>query len=254
MLRRTTIFTTLLLVLSVTMQASAAITVNYVQTLAEVYVNGSTSTDLQEYEEPFGTSVNQANDGYSSTATSVIGNTGFQASFFHHRTGVAVGPNDGLSGHVFVGFTTDSDVSYSVSGSFMNSSSSFTRLASYLYDNTNSPPDVPVFLSDQGYEDRDNALPVMLTVGGNDGNVSGYQDRIPAYPTSLNGTLLAGHTYYWYARVESQWNPGADSPSSFGGVSLQFAEVVPEPATLTIWGLGAMGCAVAAYRRKKSAA
>jgi hypothetical protein len=249
-----TFFSTLLLVLAVTVQASAAITVTYVQTLAEVYANGSTSAQLQEYEEPFGTSVNQANDGYSSTATSLIGSEGFQASFAHFRAGTAVGENDGLTGYVYVGFTTDSDASYSVSGSFMNSSSSFTRLASYLYDITNSPPDVPLFVSDQGYADRDNALPVMLTVGGNDGNVPGYQDRIPAYPTSLNGTLLAGHTYYWYARVESQWDPDAERPASFGGVSLQFSEAVPEPATLTIWGLGAIGCALAAYRRKKSAA
>jgi hypothetical protein len=29
---------------------------------------------------------------------------------------------------------------------------------------------------------------------------------------------------------------------------------VPEPATLTIWGLGALGCAAAAYRRRKLAA
>jgi hypothetical protein len=29
---------------------------------------------------------------------------------------------------------------------------------------------------------------------------------------------------------------------------------VPEPATLSIWGLGALGCAVAAYRRKRLAA
>ena len=27
--------------------------------------------------------------------------------------------------------------------------------------------------------------------------------------------------------------------------------VVPEPATLAIWGLGALGCAVAAYRRRR---
>jgi hypothetical protein len=32
------------------------------------------------------------------------------------------------------------------------------------------------------------------------------------------------------------------------------AEPVPEPATLTIWGLGALGCAAAAYRRRKLAA
>jgi hypothetical protein len=54
--------------------------------------------------------------------------------------------------------------------------------------------------------------------------------------------------------VESQWDPDAERPASFGGVSLQFSEAVPEPATLTIWGLGAIGCALAAYRRKKSAA
>lgn len=34
----------------------------------------------------------------------------------------------------------------------------------------------------------------------------------------------------------------------------QTSSEVPEPATLTIWGLGALGCAVAAYRRKKLAA
>jgi len=28
---------------------------------------------------------------------------------------------------------------------------------------------------------------------------------------------------------------------------------VPEPASLTVWGLGALGCAIGAYRRRKSA-
>lgn len=34
---------------------------------------------------------------------------------------------------------------------------------------------------------------------------------------------------------------------------LQEVVLVPEPASLAIWGLGALGCAIAGYRRRKSA-
>jgi hypothetical protein len=39
-----------------------------------------------------------------------------------------------------------------------------------------------------------------------------------------------------------------------GNVTMRVSvsEAVPEPASLTIWGLGAMGCAVAGYRRRKA--
>jgi hypothetical protein len=39
------------------------------------------------------------------------------------------------------------------------------------------------------------------------------------------------------------------------GLQVNFVEeAVPEPATLAIWGFGAIGCAVAAYRRRKQSA
>lgn len=43
---------------------------------------------------------------------------------------------------------------------------------------------------------------------------------------------------------------------SFAGenVVLGHDAAVPEPATMTIWGLGALGCAAAAYRRKRKLA
>jgi hypothetical protein len=38
----------------------------------------------------------------------------------------------------------------------------------------------------------------------------------------------------------------------YGAAPVQAA--VPEPASLAIWGLGALGCAIGAYRRRKQAA
>jgi hypothetical protein len=37
-------------------------------------------------------------------------------------------------------------------------------------------------------------------------------------------------------------------------INVADASTVPEPATLTIWGLGTLGCAFAAYRRRQCAA
>lgn len=254
MLRLMTVFATAFMSLTLATRAPAAITVNYVQTLAEVYVDGSWSfVDLPQHTEPFGDTAIQENDGYSSSSQSLIQDTGFQALFTHLRAAAAVGPNDGLTGHVSVEFSTDTDISYTVSGSFTSTSGLFTRLVSYLYDQgTVDAPIVPgalVFISDQGYADE-NVGPVTLTVGGEASNVPNYGDRFPAPPASLNGTLLAGHTYYWYAKVESQWAPDADAPDAFGSVSLQFG-AVPEPATLSIWGLGVFGCVIAAHRRRQ---
>ena len=44
---------------------------------------------------------------------------------------------------------------------------------------------------------------------------------------------------------------GNGTPNYSMGVESDVSAGVPEPASLTLWGLGALGCAVAAYRRKR---
>lgn len=50
-------------------------------------------------------------------------------------------------------------------------------------------------------------------------------------------------------------NDGDDEINGVMGLNDEFeTNTVPEPATVTIWGLGALGCAIASYRRKQRAA
>lgn len=79
--------------------------------------------------------------------------------------------------------------------------------------------------------------------------------------TTINGNKsdLVAPTY-----VMSGWRSGTTSDKNvYDGtwdrlILTANADVnttaVPEPATMTIWGLGALGCAAAAYRRRKRAA
>ena len=58
-----------------------------------------------------------------------------------------------------------------------------------------------------------------------------------------------------YAITNSQFG-GLDDDGRGWGFALvrSSADVVPEPATLTIWTLGVLGCAAAAYRRRRKVA
>jgi hypothetical protein len=47
---------------------------------------------------------------------------------------------------------------------------------------------------------------------------------------------------------------GGTNPPTFNAAFSLTGDIVPEPASLAIWGLGALGCAVAGYRRRKQTA
>jgi hypothetical protein len=74
---------------------------------------------------------------------------------------------------------------------------------------------------------------------------------------STTGTLTAGHTYNFNFRYEIYNYQHEDlGATAIGDLNLTIGETaaVPERASLAIWGLGALGCVIGAYRRRTVAA
>lgn len=71
------------------------------------------------------------------------------------------------------------------------------------------------------------------------------------YTANISG-LAAGTYQLRFGQVDNQsnFNLGVDNVSILADLQAP----VPEPATMTIWGLGALGCAAAAYRRRRKQA
>lgn len=88
-------------------------------------------------------------------------------------------------------------------------------------------------------------------------HLQSYVQQASAHQLTWDISSDFGHTFYLTGATAN----GVSLEEA--GVTLEFqsqlerdalAEVVPEPASLAIWSLGALGCAVAGYRRRRQAA
>jgi len=78
----------------------------------------------------------------------------------------------------------------------------------------------------------------------------------PAYVTANGGTTASAETALLAAIAggKAYLNIHTAAPSGFPGGEIRgFLTPTPEPASISVWGLGAIGCALAGYRRRKSA-
>lgn len=173
--------------------------------------------------------------GLSSTTTTVLGNSGFSATFDQSRTG---GPFDSAYGWTSSDFSASNDEPYSISGTFTNSGGR-TSLEAYLYDDT-----AGTFLF---HNYQENVGGTTLTLGNTAGN-TGNSYLIG----SLTGNLVAGHQYQWYAAAFMDAFPSADDGATASGfANLQFAATpAPEPASMLAWSLIA-GVGAVGYRLRK---
>jgi hypothetical protein len=147
-------------------------------------------------------------------------------------------------GHLI--FTVDADTAYDLSGVYTLDGGSRVYQRVYLHDITAG--EYAAFSYNESYATENQVLQVGQASGGIN-NVFG----------STTGTLVAGHRYEFGYEYLIHAYPNADSgATALGQLNLTLGapalSAVPEPATLTLWGLGALGCAAVRYRRRKPAA
>jgi len=211
--------------------ARAAISITGPQTFA--YVTDGSSTN-QDYVLTVGGTATATLPGYSSTTTSAFSTVGdsavFSSVFDQSREGLYGSSSGGIAS---TNFSSDVDVPYVASGTFL-SSNGYPALGGYLYDSTTS-----AYLYNSVQRSSSGAA---FTLGGTDGNYYNY------FSGSLTGTLLAGHNYIWAASASNIAFPGTDDgATTSGNVTLTIGTpqvpVVPEPSGIAIWSLMALGVA-----------
>lgn len=259
-MRRATLYLTLIAVaMSWLRGADAAvvtITSNEVHT-AQIYDNGGQGH--YDFDDYYGTTIpttdfllessNLSADQYAKTTlnySAAGGQTVLDAQFSFSRQG---GQYDSSRTYGVMSFTVDADTTYKITGNIAvddiaADGSSVVHFGTYLVDTTSG------YLEDTYHQSRNTTdESFVLGVAGGDW----YYYMRPG--SSLTGSLVAGHQYLWRYEAFNQAYPDADSGATATGafnLTIGEAAAVPEPATLTIWGLGALG-ALLLRRRARSA-
>ena len=235
-MRRFVALLSLLSVCGLASPTTAAVVIDYDDTFAQVS-NGSTLSNTSDQFNTGGTTASVGIPGYSSTTTSNFSTPGNSATFSGMFVQSRGGDLNGFSyGSLYVAFSTDVDVPYTASGSYLNSSG-YTRLFSRLYDFTADSYPYSSFQDSIG-------VPAEFNLGGASGNNSNL------FQGSLTGTLLAGHNYIWSGETYTQAYLNSDLGAEAGGnVSLTIG-VVPEASSMIVWSLLALTIAGASWWKR----
>jgi hypothetical protein len=175
------------------------------------------------------------------------GQTTLDWEFVHTRAGYSFSV---AKSYGYIHFIPDEDTSYSISGLYNVTGGPPSRQVVTLLDLTTGHDDLldryHLHSLNRSIVTQDQSL-VVGTPTGDVSNVFG----------STTGTLTAGHTYELYYSYEVDAPLAGDLGAiAVGNLNLTLAEpaAVPEPASLAIWTLGALGCAIGTYRRRKRTA
>lgn len=146
----------------------------------------------------------------------------------------------------YTDFTVTANTTYNLSGYYNVhdvTSSGRVYFQTYLYDYTNG-----IHLS-YDIQESYNTLNENIVVGGAGG------DSWNGSIGSLSGNLIAGNTYQYYWETLIQAYPDGDGGASASGnftlVLGSDTAAVPEPASIAMWGIGALGMMFARRKRRQ---
>jgi hypothetical protein len=208
--------------------------------------------NISATSQTFVSSVTSVDGGESASASLTFSNEPLDSGSFIRLDGAQTKSNgEQTYSYASVYFTLYEAVNYSITGTFILSGTESGDLSSFFAGLYSGDDGSPIFSeTDQGLENEH----IFVINEANDGDPSRF------YVEGQQSGVLGPGTYIFQASAYLiEWDADHEASLDFAGsAQIEFTQVqteaVPEPAAFTIWTIGAVGCAFAAYRRKRLAA